>query len=224
MDAKCAKRSVKIWNTTFYKCFFKNISLYISSRLSKIRSVHTYLIPRPGRFILVESVVEPRNSVWQNSAKPRISAHFSIANLEFYQKVTSKIAQNPAIADNCRVTLVCAITRFYCTGWSRKIETVFLSYELSCKEDLKRNVQNHFMKLSFLKKLQNATELLSISCLWMLSDQWKDMRENTVVPHERHTNFKRLHGFANPYFFNFFVSSDLFDIKLQFGSEKSQGS
>ena len=53
-------------------------------------------------------------------------------------------------------------------------------------------------------KLQNATKLLSVSCLWMLSDQWKGMRENTVAPHEKHTIFKRLHGFANPYFFNFF--------------------
>ena len=41
------------------------------------------------------------------------------------------------------------------------------------------------------------------------------MRENTVVPHERHTNFKRLHGFANPYF------SDPFEMNLQFGSEKN---
>ena len=54
-----------------------------------------------------------------------------------------------------------------------------------------------------IMKLQNATELLSVSCSWMLSDQWKDMRKNTVAPHEKHTIFKRLHGFANPYFFNF---------------------
>ena len=89
----------------------------------------------------------------------------------------------------------------YCTGWSRNIETVFLSYELSSKE---KCLKIYFGKLSLIMKLQNATEVFSVSCPWMLSDQWNDMRENTVAPHEKHTIFKRLHGFANPYFFNFF--------------------
>ena len=42
---KCAKRSVKMWTLDFYWSFFKNILLYRSSRLSKIRSVHTYAMP-----------------------------------------------------------------------------------------------------------------------------------------------------------------------------------
>ena len=41
-DAKCAKRSVKMWATTFYKSFFKNILLVMNGRWSKICSVHTY--------------------------------------------------------------------------------------------------------------------------------------------------------------------------------------
>ena len=45
-----AKRSVKMWSTTFYKNFFKNISLYMSSRLSIIRSLHTYGMPRTVYF------------------------------------------------------------------------------------------------------------------------------------------------------------------------------
>ena len=49
------------------------------------------------------------------------------------------------------------------TGWSRKIETVFLSYELSCKE---KCLKIYFGKLSLIMKLQNATELLSVSCSW----------------------------------------------------------
>ena len=44
LDAKGAKRSVKMWTTNFYKSFSKNILLYMSSRLSKIRSVHTYYV------------------------------------------------------------------------------------------------------------------------------------------------------------------------------------
>ena len=42
LDAKGAKRSVKMWATNFYKSLFKNILLYMNCRLSKIRSVHTY--------------------------------------------------------------------------------------------------------------------------------------------------------------------------------------
>ena len=39
-----------MWTTTFYKCFFKNILLYMSSRLSKIRSVHKYVMARTVYF------------------------------------------------------------------------------------------------------------------------------------------------------------------------------
>ena len=41
-SVKGAKRSVKMWTTNFYKSFYKSILLYMSSWLSKIRSVHTY--------------------------------------------------------------------------------------------------------------------------------------------------------------------------------------
>jgi len=50
MDAKGAKRSVKMWTKNFYKSFSKNMLLHMSSRLSKIRSVHTYVIPRTVYF------------------------------------------------------------------------------------------------------------------------------------------------------------------------------
>ena len=35
------------------------------------------------------------------------------------------------------------------TGWSRKIETVFLSYEMPCNKDLKRNLKTYFRNLFF---------------------------------------------------------------------------
>ena len=43
LDAKDAKRSVKIWATKFYRIFFKNILLQMNGRLSIFRSVHTYV-------------------------------------------------------------------------------------------------------------------------------------------------------------------------------------
>ena len=49
-EAKGAKRRVKMWNTNFYKNFSKNILLYMNSRLSKIRSVHTYVMTRTVYF------------------------------------------------------------------------------------------------------------------------------------------------------------------------------
>ena len=39
-----------MYTTNFYKSFSKNILLYMSSRLSKIRSVHTYAMPRTVYF------------------------------------------------------------------------------------------------------------------------------------------------------------------------------
>ena len=50
LGAKSAKRSAKMWTIRFYKSFFKNILLYIRSRLSKIRSVHTYVMARTVYF------------------------------------------------------------------------------------------------------------------------------------------------------------------------------
>ena len=50
LGAKGAKRSVKMWTTNFYRSFWKNILLYMSSRLSKIRSEHTYVMPRTVYF------------------------------------------------------------------------------------------------------------------------------------------------------------------------------
>ena len=69
-DAKGAKRSLKMWTKNFYESFFKNILLYMNGRLSKIRSVHRYAIP-PGRFILIESVVQYH---WYS--KPRLFRPF----------------------------------------------------------------------------------------------------------------------------------------------------
>ena len=47
-DVKCAKRSVKMWTTSFCQSFSKNILLYMCSRLSKIRSGH--VMPRTVYF------------------------------------------------------------------------------------------------------------------------------------------------------------------------------
>ena len=50
LDANGAKTSVKMWTTNFYKSFSKNILLYMSSRLSKIRSLHMYVMIRTVYF------------------------------------------------------------------------------------------------------------------------------------------------------------------------------
>ena len=50
MGAKGAKRSVTIWTTNFYESFSKSILLYMNGQLSKIRLVHTYIIPRTVYF------------------------------------------------------------------------------------------------------------------------------------------------------------------------------
>ena len=50
LDAKGANRSVKLWTTNFYDSFFKNILLYMSGRLSKITSVHMYVMARTVYF------------------------------------------------------------------------------------------------------------------------------------------------------------------------------
>ena len=50
LDAQGAKISVKMWTTNFYRSFSKNIFLYMNSFLSKIRSVHTYVMPRTVYF------------------------------------------------------------------------------------------------------------------------------------------------------------------------------
>ena len=55
MDAKGAKRSVKMSTTSFYKSFFKKyVGIHEQSAVSKIRSVHTYVMHRTVFF--VESV------------------------------------------------------------------------------------------------------------------------------------------------------------------------
>ena len=56
-----------MWATNVYKIFSKKFLLYMSSRLSKIRSVYTYVMPRPrpGRFILVESVAACIWTLWR---------------------------------------------------------------------------------------------------------------------------------------------------------------
>ena len=50
LDAKGAKRRVKMWTTNSFTSFSKNILLYMSSRLSKVRSVQMYVIHRTVYF------------------------------------------------------------------------------------------------------------------------------------------------------------------------------
>ena len=54
LDVKGAKRSAKMWAVHFYNSFFKNILLQMNGELSKIRSVHKYVLKG---FILVVSTV-----------------------------------------------------------------------------------------------------------------------------------------------------------------------
>ena len=50
LGEKSGERSVKIWTTNFYNSFSKNILLHMNGQLSKICSVHTYVIPRTVYF------------------------------------------------------------------------------------------------------------------------------------------------------------------------------
>ena len=43
-------KPLKVKSQNFYKRFFKNVLLYMNGRLSKIRSIHTYVIPRTVYF------------------------------------------------------------------------------------------------------------------------------------------------------------------------------
>ena len=61
---KCAQRSVKMWTTSFYWSFSKNILFYMSSRLSKIRSVHTYVMPRTVYFGWICSWRQSSRAQW----------------------------------------------------------------------------------------------------------------------------------------------------------------
>ena len=68
-NAKGAKRSVKIGTTSFYKSIFKNILFYMSSRLSKIYSVHTHVMPRTVESVLgiYERSFRGRGLLWRKS-------------------------------------------------------------------------------------------------------------------------------------------------------------
>ena len=66
-DAKCAKRSLEIGTTNFYKSFFKNGFFYMSSRLWKIRSVHTYVMPQTVYFGWISN----SNSNWPVFSKSK---------------------------------------------------------------------------------------------------------------------------------------------------------
>ena len=57
LDAKCAKRSVKMWGTNFYKIFSPISFLYLNGGLSKIRSVHTYTASQKHESTLLHTYV-----------------------------------------------------------------------------------------------------------------------------------------------------------------------
>ena len=64
---KGAKRSMKMWTINFYQSFSINILLYMNGRLSKIRSVHKYIMHRMFYFewycTLILIVI---NSIWSS--------------------------------------------------------------------------------------------------------------------------------------------------------------
>ena len=59
--------------------------------------------------------VEPRNSVLQNSGKPRISAKFLNDQIFTFKLLNLQNSGNPAIAEEFRMTKLSAIAGFYCT-------------------------------------------------------------------------------------------------------------
>ena len=67
LDAKGAKRSVKMWHSNFYKNFVKIILLYMNSGLSNIRSLHTYVMHRIfyfERYCILSNNVFDRNMIF----------------------------------------------------------------------------------------------------------------------------------------------------------------
>ena len=101
LDAKGAKRSVKMFSTIFYISFFK----YMNGRLSKIRLVHTYVIPRTVYFdwiciqILTTSFVQ--NSLYLVTRCPNVDhciewrLAWSIGHVEFDRFVMNSIIFDP---------------------------------------------------------------------------------------------------------------------------------
>ena len=53
-------------------------------------------------------------------------------------------------------------------------------------------------------QLENAACLLSVSCLWLLVDQCKEIRENPVAPHMQSSNEENCCTCTVAYFFAFF--------------------
>ena len=65
LDAKGTKRSVWMWPIDFHKMIFENILFHTNFGLSKIRSVHRYVLK--GFFLMVSTVM---NRIHQNLIVP----------------------------------------------------------------------------------------------------------------------------------------------------------
>ena len=126
LKAQCSANNWSIWTqkvakeayrcvTTFYRSSFKNILLYKNIRLSKIRSVRTYVMP--GRFILVESV--PRTFFYWNCRYCWIDLIESCLEMpETLWKVLQcyLVSQNRVLENECYVMLMLSYQRMLLSG------------------------------------------------------------------------------------------------------------
>ena len=91
---KRCQKSVKMRTRNFYKSFFKNVLLYMNGQLSKIPSVHMYVLPRTVYFDWICIFLSPA----QNSQVRFLSWPF-ITILDMV-----RIVLNPA----CQTIFLCA--------------------------------------------------------------------------------------------------------------------
>ena len=102
-----------MWTINFYKKFSKNILLYINSRLSNIRSVHTYVIPRTVYFGWICTFL------WLSFAYQALQATPSIRNLlnYLYPQILSEIANLQRYTMQWCKTVVAVACTIALKGW-----------------------------------------------------------------------------------------------------------
>ena len=74
------KWSVKLWITIFYRTFFKNRLFYMNGRLSKICSVHTYVMTRKVYFDRICIIILDHMILKQLTRTPRHEKYLNCIN------------------------------------------------------------------------------------------------------------------------------------------------
>ena len=112
-----------MWTTNFYKSFSKNMLLYMSSRLTKIRSVHTYVMLRTVYFgwiciinIITSQIRKNTHLTFENSQGQYVWEIFRNQKI-FWQKFSAK-KRPPLLVDHVTLTMTRQIIcTFFWWGW-----------------------------------------------------------------------------------------------------------